>query len=163
MQKQIGWSWRENIFEETNLKLDHHHAIWRLMCTTPIVIEVVWDRLLLWRTGIALDCHCRRYCKIARRQRQRVRGRMFFCICRCKLYCILHFSFYFVCIFCNFCYILKILQIARSQRQHIRGRMFLYFVFLVAICFTLSKYCKLHGGRGNMLEEECFCILYFSL
>ena len=79
----------------------------------------------------------------------------FFCICRCKLYCILHFSFCFDCTFCNFYYILKILQIARSQRQHIRGRMFLYFVFLVVICFTLSKYCKLHGGRGNVLEEEC--------
>ena len=161
MQMQIGWSWREKIFEETNLKLDHHHAIWsrcfnvggRLMCTTPIVLEVLWDRLLLWRTGIALDCHSRRYCKIALRQRQRVRGRMFFCICRCKFYCILHFSFYFVCIFCN---ILKILQIARTQRQRVRGRMFLYFVFLViVICFTLSKYCKLYGGRGNVLEEEC--------
>ena len=70
---------------------------------------------------------------------------------------VLHFAFLvlFCLYFCNFCYILKILQIARSQRQHIRGRMFLYFVFLVVICFTLSKYCKLHGGRGNVLEEEC--------
>ena len=83
------------------------------------------------------------------------RENVFCCIFRCKLYCILHFSFYFVCIFGIFCYILKILQIARRQRQHVRGRMFLYFVFLVVICFTLSKYCKLHGGRGNVLEEEC--------
>ena len=137
---QIGWSWREKIFEETNLKLDHHLAIrsrsfnvgGRLMCTRPFVIEVVWDRLLLWRTGIALDCHCRRYCKIALRQRQRVRGRMFF--------------FVFVVVNCiAFC-------ISRS----------ILFVFFVTFV-TFSKYCKLHGASGNILGEECFCILYFSL
>ena len=146
----IVWSWREKIFEESNLKLDHPQAIWRLMCMTPIVIEVVWDRLLLWRTGIALDCHSRRYCKIARRQRQRVRGRtvfgfvviivlhfaflvlfclyfLFFVIISkyCKLRNMLGKECFVFCISrCNLFYIVKILQITRRPRQRVRRRMY---------------------------------------
>ena len=40
-----------------------------------------------------------------------------------------------------------------------RSILFVFFVTFV----TFSKYCKLHGASGNILGEECFYILYFSV